>query len=365
MPTPDLPTTQISDSVEQLWGLALQIAGCRQCGQAFLVETGRLGQPCPNCACGKLESQPARLTSQPPELVVPFAKTQADVRAVLENFVRGVWLAPDDFNTETLLRRAVPVFWPMWLVDGDVVGIWQAEAGFDYQVKSSQESYSNSGWRSRDVIETRQRWQPRAGQIVRHYDNVCVPAASDHARLVKLVGDYHLDKADAYDKARVSHSVMHLPDLPPHSAWPQAQVGLNHAAEQECLKAAAAQHIRNYSVKADYEGLNWTQMLLPLVVSYYTDDDGKNHPVYINGQSGMIGGVRMASQRKGWRWAGILAGIAVVLLILGLLLSVVGLIPVGGFLIFVAILVGMAALVPAVWPWQWNRRQQPERIVSH
>jgi hypothetical protein len=365
MPTPDLPPTQISDSVEQLWGLALQVAGCRQCGQAFPVEAFRLGQLCPNCACGKLESQPARLNSQPPELVVPFAKAQADVRTVLEKFVRGVWLAPDDFTTETLLRRAVPVFWPMWLVDGDVVGIWQAEAGFDYQVKSSQESYSDSGWRSREVIETRQRWEPRAGQILRHYDNVSIPAASDYARLVRLVGDYPLDKAAAYDKAMVTHSVMHLPDLPPQSAWPQAQVGLNHAAEQECLKATAAQHIRNYSVNADYESLNWTQMLLPLVVSSYTDDDGKNHPVYINGQSGMIGGVRMASLRKGWRWAGILAAIAIVLLLMGLLLSVVGLIPIGGFLIFVAILVGMAALVPAVWPWQWNRRQKPERIVSH
>ena len=103
--------------------------------------------------------------------------------------------------------------------------------------------------------------------------------------------------------------------------------------------------------------------LAPLVVSYYTDDDGKNHPLYINGQSGAIGGVRMASQRKGWRWASILAGIAVALLLMGLLLSAVGLIPIGRFLIFVAILVGMAALVPAVWPWQWNRRQIPDKIV--
>jgi hypothetical protein len=364
MPTPDLPTSQITDSVEPLWGLALQVAGCRQCGQVFLIDAGRMGQPCPYCACGKLESQPAGLWSQPPELVVPFAKTQADVRIVLENFVKGVWLAPDDFNTEMLLHRSVAVFWPMWLVDGDVAGIWQAEAGFDYQVKSSQESYNSGGWRSYEVIETRQRWEPRTGQILRHYDNICVPAVTDHARLIGLVGAYHLDKAAAYDKARVTRSTMRLPDLPPHSAWHQAKIGLDHAAEQECLKAAAAQHIRNYYVNADYNSLNWTQMLLPLVVSYYSDDDGKNHPVYINGQSGMIAGVRMASQRKGWRWAAILAGIAVVSLLIGLLLSVVGLIPLGGFLIFVAILMGMAAVVPAVWPWQWNRRQRPENIVS-
>jgi len=364
MSTPAFPTTQSAASVEQLWGLPLQVAGCRQCGQVFLVEASRMGQICPFCACGTLESQPAGLWNQPPELVVPFAKTQADVRAVLENFVKGVWLAPDDFNAEMLLRRAVAVFWPMWLVDGDLAGIWQAEAGFDYQVKSSQESYNSAGWRSREVIETRQRWEPRTGQILRHYDNICVPAASDHTRLVGLVGDYRLDKATPYDKAWVTRSTMRLPDLPPQSAWHTARLGLDHAAEQECLKAAAAQHIRNYLVNADYNSLNWTQMLLPLVVSYYTDDDGKTHPVYINGQSGVIGGVRLASQRKGWRWAGILAAIAVVSVLLGLLTSLIGLIPIGGFLIFVAILLGMAAVVPVVWPWQWNRRQRPENVIS-
>jgi hypothetical protein len=364
MPTPDFPTPQISASVEQLWGLPLQVAGCRQCGQVFLIDAGRMGQACPYCACGKLESQPAGLWNQPPELVVPFSKTQADVRAVLENFVKGVWLAPDDFNTDVLLRRCVAVYWPMWLVDGEVAGVWQAEAGFDYQVKSSQESYNSGGWRSHEVVETRQRWEPRTGLILRHYDNVCVPAASDHDRLVRLVGSYHLDKAAAYDKARLTRSAVRLPDLPPHSAWPQAQVGLDHAAEQECLKAAAAQHIRNYSVNADYNSLNWTQMLLPLVVSYYTDDDGKSHPVYINGQSGVIGGVRLASQRKGWRWAAILAAVALAAFLVGLLLSLVGLVPVGGFLIFVALLLGMSAVVPAAWPWQWNRKQRPENVVS-
>jgi len=54
----------------------------------------------------------------------------------------------------------------------------------------------------------------------------------------------------------------------------------------------------------------------------------------------------------------------VLALLVGALLSLVGLIPVGGFLIFVALLLGMAAAVPAAWPWQWNRKQRPENVVS-
>ncbi len=35
----------------------------------------------------------------------------------------------------------MPVYLPMWLVDGNVTDDLQAETGFDYQVQSSQESY--------------------------------------------------------------------------------------------------------------------------------------------------------------------------------------------------------------------------------
>jgi hypothetical protein len=362
MPEQD-PSTQITESVEELWGIPLQPAGCRKCGQAHLVDASRLGQVCPNCANGKLEAQPARLRAEPPELLVPYRKTQAEFRLVLENFTRPVWLAVDDFTIEKLLQRAMPIYWPMWLVDSNVFGAWQAEVGFDYQVKSSQESYIGNGWQTREVIETRQRWEPRAGQIARHYDNIHVPALTDHARLVGLVGEYQLNQAVPYDTAKLRKSILRIPDLLPESAWPQAQANLDRAAAAECQKAAAVKYIRNFSVKADYQEQHWTQLLLPMLVSYYTDDDGKAHPVFINGQSGVVGGVRLASQRKGWKWAGITAGIAAQVLMISLLLLAAGavippLLAVGGVGAFIAIVLVFAAIVPAVWPWWWNRKTE-------
>jgi hypothetical protein len=117
-------------------------------------------------------------------------------------------------------------------------------------------------------------------------------------------------------------------------------------------------------LQANYTDLNWTQLFLPLFVTYYTTDDGQRYPVYINGQSGAISGVRLASQRKGWQWAGILAGIAAGLVLLGLLsFAAAVLLPplsiLGGLLVFLAFLVAIAAVVPAIWPWQWNRKQPP------
>ncbi len=361
MNPPPLPHSQVFEADAAVWGAPLQPAGCPTCRQAFLVEATRLGQACPNCARGELESQPARLRPEAPELLAPFRYTPANLRPGLEKFVKEVWLRPEDFETDKLLQRAVPLYWPMWLVDSNVTGNWQAEAGFDYQVKSSQESYASGGWSTREVVETRIRWEPRAGQIQRHYDNVAAPALSDQARLSKLVGPYQREQTTVYQPEQVKGAVVRIPDLPPESAWPLAQTQLDEAAAAECQQAAGAQHLRNFTVQAEYQSLHWTQLLLPLYVTWYTDDQGQPHPVYLNGQSGVIGGMRLASQKKGWQWAGLLLAIAAVTFILALLCAGLGLafppVMVLGILLgIVALVLACAAIVPAAWPWQWNRK---------
>lgn len=362
MNSPTLPQPQVIDADASVWGAPLQPAGCPACRRVFLVEAARLGQICPNCANGKLQAQPALLRPEAPELLAPFRYARPNLRPGLEKFVKEVWLRPEDFEADKLLQRAVPIYWPMWLLDSDVVGNWQAETGFDYQVESSQESYASGGWKTREVVETRIRWEPRTGQIQRHYDNVSAPALSEQQRLLKLVGQYQLDQAAAYQPEQVKGAVLRVPDLPPESAWPLAQVNLDEAAEAECQQAASAQHIRNFTVHAEYQSLHWTQMLLPLYVTWYTDDQGQPHPLYLNGQSGVIGGTRLASQKKGWQWAGILLAVAAVVFILALLFAGLGLVfppsmILGILLGILAIVVACAAIVPAAWPWQWNRGQ--------
>jgi hypothetical protein len=362
MNAPTLPQPQVVEADASVWGTPLHPAGCPACRQVYLVEAARLEQPCPNCARSKLQIQPALLRPEAPELLAPFRRAQSDLRPGLDKFVKEVWLRPADFETDVLLQRAVPVYWPMWLVDSDVVGHWQAETGFDYQVKSSQESYGSSGWSTHEVVETRIRWEPRVGQIRRHYDNIATPAISEQERLLKLVGRYQLGQATAYKPEQVKGAVLRVPDLAPESAWPLAQVNLDEAASAECQQAAGAQHLRNFTLRANYETLNWTLLFLPLYVTWYSDDRGQPHSLYLNGQSGVIGGTRLASQRKGWQWAGGLLAAAAVVFILALLFAGIGLVFPPGMILgillgIVAIVAACAAIVPAAWPWQWNRGQ--------
>lgn len=363
--TPTLPQSQVIEETAAIWGASLRPAGCPSCQRVYLVENERIGQRCPLCAREKLQAQPALLRPEAPELLAPFRFQPGDLRARLEKFVSEVWLRSDDFDTDRLLQRAAPIYWPVWLVDGEVVGDWQAEAGFDYQVKSSQESYGAGGWSTREVVEGRIRWEPRTGQIRRRYDNVAAPALSEQKRLYKLAGRYQFDQAGPYQPEQLRGALLLVPDLPPESAWALAQTQLDEAAANECQQAAGAQHIRNFSLRAEYQSLHWTQQLLPLYVTWYSDNEGNPHLLYFNGQNGTIGGARLASQKKGWRLAGMVLVIAAVVFLAALLFAAVGFIfpPVtilAGLLAIAAMFIACGAIVPAAWPWQWNRGQAGE-----
>lgn len=346
------PATQITHSVESTWGIDRVTGGCLKCGHSFLLPANRMGMICPNCFSGKLEEQPAIVRQEPPELSIPFQIGSGQLKDIYTKFCQGMWLAPDEFNPEFLLKNSIKVFWPLWLVDCNLRGVWQAEEGYEYQVKSSVEAYNGSQWNTQEKIETRTRWEIRKGMLDRHYDNISSPAIEDYRTITGKTGNYSFGKTKPYRSADINDALIRIPDMPPESTWPSAVQGINRAAEQECMEASGGLYSRNFSIEGEYADQNWSQMLLPMIVSYYRGDDNQVFPIVVNGQTGQISGIRAASQRKGWIWAGISAGIAILLFLLGILLTAIPPVSIlGVLLIALAFGAGILAIVSAIWPW--------------
>lgn len=352
---------------EEVWGSGRQPAGCPSCGRVFLMEENQLGIACPLCHRAVLEAQPARMRAAEPELMVPFGIDQSDLTTIYQQVVDSVWIKLDTFETGSLLKRTVAIFWPFWLVDCDINGHWQMEAGFDYQVQSSKDTYSNGQWQSHKQIEGRIRWEPRLGKLNTHIDNVSAPALEEHQNRLLMTGVTPKDRSRKFDPSLLGGALLEVPDLPPEDAWPVAQPRVDEAAEQICTQAADAQHSRNFSIVANYQNQNWTQFLLPMYVTYYEDDDGQPQFLVVNGSTGTIRGPRLASRKRGSHIAGIIAAVAgglFVLALLGLLLTFI-FPPAGIFAAILAVLglgTGIGAIFPAVWPNQWNRKQTSPRL---
>lgn len=340
----------------------LHPVGCPKCSRAWLVPTGGAGTTCPGCGVGKVAPQPAVVRAAEPELIVPFGASKDDLVPALRKFAGSFWFRARDLNADNLARRAIAVWWPVWLVDATCIGRFNAEVGFDYAVKSSDEVLENGSWRTKEVMRTKIRWEPRLGGAVRHYDNVPAEALTEHDALWKAVGAYDYRRAIPYTNAKLADAWVRLPDRSPDEAWPDAEAGFVKRLTRDVQRAVTAEHARGVTVAGDYENVNFTWMLLPMYATWYTDDGGTRRVVLFHGETAQAYGPKMASVMKGLLWGGIIALLATGVLVVAALVGLIGLAVVP--LLVVALLiacVGGAMYLVALWPplhaWSRNRRE--------
>ncbi len=350
-----------------IWNTSLEAAVCEACDWSYLLPLGALPAKCPRCfreaLAGLPEDTVTMLHHQPPELVLPFTLADETTAANIQKFAQQIWFAPRDLTAENLQQRLQWVYLPMWLVDSDVRATWQSDVGFDYEVVSHQDSYDQNrgGWVSREVTETRIRWEARVGRLSRTYPNITAPALEDHFELQKQVGQYDIRAAKAYQPSLIANAFVRLPNRGRADAWPDVLPPLQTTAANECRRACQADHFRNFRWSADYNNLNWTLLLLPVLTTYYLDDEQTPQALLIHGQTGRISGPRRASMKRAQQMALIILGVAVVIFLFSLIIGGIGLVvesvllAVGIIGLIAAIGIGLLAIAPIVMVWQFNR----------
>ena len=351
-------------SASAAWGTPLNVFYCPHCHNAHLAPTDVALTTCPACLRAAISPQPERMRREPPELAIPFAVGEQRAADALTAWARGMWFRPAELRADVLLGRVRRYYFPLWLVDCDVEATWRAEMGYDYQAASYRERYANGRWVSQEITETRTRWEPRVGRLQRHYDNVVAPALEAHERWMSRLGGYDFRTRKAYAPRAIAHSVVRIPDYAPGAAWMDAESALQRTAEKECQIASEADHVRNWGIEAHYQALHWTQLLVPAYVTYYGEGDGV-YPVWINGQSGHVYGIKRASQRKATIASLVIGSVAALGFLLGVLLALIGsalAVPaaIGVVTIAAGLLLGLLAPIPAIWAWIRNRRAERE-----
>jgi hypothetical protein len=354
--------------VPEGWGTSLQAAVCENCDWSYLFPANRSLTHCPHCFRAALvplsDNVEALPTLRTPEFVIPLALSEETLARRVGDFAQGIPLPPQGLNAEALKSRLQAIYLPTWLVDAEVDALWEAEVGFNYQVVSHEEHYDDGrrGWVTREVEETRIRWEPRVGHLRRTYHNVPAPALEEDAALRQGLGDWDEAAREPYRPSMVAQAVVSLPNRTPEDAWPAVVPTVRKRAAEECQRAAGADHLRQFRWKPANINRNWTMLLVPVYTTYYEDDEGRARVLMMHGRTGQIDGARRASMKRARRRALIIGGVALLMLVVSLVVAGAGLImpplaAVGGIGGLVALLTGVGALVPIVRVWQFNRQQ--------
>ena len=362
-------TDTSAHELDAAWG-AMHPAHCKQCGAAFLVPSQAGAPACPNCLAARLEPIPALQADAPPELVIPFSVSDNTLTTNLDRWLRDVPFKPASLNMNALRANLTRVFMPMYLADASAFGTWQAQMGFDYLVASSEERYDGKSWVTQRLNETRVRWEPRAGELARKYENISAPALEQHARFMLALGasngrepPFDSSRSIAFSTDALSDAIVRAPDVAPNAAWQFVRAQIERLAARDCETAANAQHHEQFSLRATYGEPHWTVMLLPMYVTHYAGDDGKWIPVRVNGQSGFVSGIKRASMARAQVWTIVLGVIAAAAFLLTVVLGIAGALHEGFVLpalvvLLITFLLCLAAPAPLIYAWQFNRQNQ-------
>lgn len=351
------------------WGITSQQAHCPRCNWQYLLPADATSVRCPNCLAAdlKIVFSEGEDDLPQPEMYIPMQVSRSSLNTAIQNFSSGLWFPPGDLTPENLFKRTRLVYLPVWLVDSQVLAGWRAEMGYNYNVVSHQDRYDDraGGWRSREVQETRLRWEPRLGELNRKYENIAAPALIHHAAAMRQLGDYDYRRAQAFSTNAAFNAGLPwtaaLPDRSIEDAWPDAVPVIQAAAQEECRQAAAADQVRSFLWNAEFNQRNWTLLLLPVLSTYYLDDEQRARSVLVNGQNGKLSGVRRASwvrARSAAIWLGIAAALALIaaLVLGGFGMVVPPLLVVSGVLFVVGLVLGVGALAPLIIVWSVNKK---------
>ena len=358
-------------NLESSWGFEIELTVCPYCDWNYLLQKGSLPQQCPHCHRESLISIQDSIEELPylgsPELALSFGLSGDVLARGIIDFSRGIPYPPLELVPDVLVSRLKQIYIPVWLVDAEVQSNWKAEAGFNYQVISHQDQYSEhrGGWASHEVTEGRIRWEPRAGCLNRSYENISAPALEDAQRLNRLLGVYDLSQAHPYLPEVADQTFVRLPTRVIEDAWTDALPAFQSAASRDCQEAAGADHLKDFEWKPEFAKQHWSLLLQPVYSTFYIDDEGGIQPVLINGQSGKVSGTRRSSVKRAQRTAWIILFVAIITFAISLIVTVLGivaplLLPIGGIGLAISVFIGAGAVLPLTVAWQFNRSQRSD-----
>ena len=317
------------------WGTHRQILQCESCGGKLSIPEGIISTSCPFCSSNKVNLITNPEESLRPRFLIPFKITLEQIQPLATSWLGKGWFHPSELAAKTIIRRFKGVYLPFWTFDAIVHAKWRAQVGYE-----KTERHYNSRekrWETR----TRIVWRWQNGDVRLSIDDFLVtgsnPEHIKHHILEKLY-PYDVRSLVAYKPDFLAGWQAQAYETTLTEAWKIGKSSIREQAKKACSQDIPTNHVRNFSMSADFSEEAWRYILLPVYISSYKYEE-KIYQVMVNGQTGAIAGQKPVAWWKIWLAIAAILSPGVILGLIGLpllLLGGAGIIPIAlGIILFV------------------------------
>ena len=275
---------------------------CQSCGASMSYDASTQALRCPFCGSQAMKQQRDRRSIHS-NWVAPLRVGRQQAEGIFRGWLgRGFW-RPHDAVSGSQIGQFSAVYLPFW--------VFEAEADTRWTADSSPAPPGSRG-----------QWYPVSGSNRSTHRDILIAASSivtfDEA---DRIGPFDLGQVVPSREVDLVNALVETFRVPRKQARPLARAVVEQREQQICSQYVPGRP-RNVKVNVHIQGMAGRPVLLPVWILVYRHRDVV-HRVLINGQSGKIAGTAPFSAAKLSLVVaiavGILAGLALLVLLLGLI----------------------------------------------
>ena len=285
------------------WGEQKKSVQCKQCGAVTIYDALETAAVCP--FCGSTNVMPAATEkSIAPGGVCPFTVTKEQAVLSFFKWLKKKWFTPGKAKRSVLPDAIKGVYLPYWTYDAQTTSNFSARAGYDRKVKNKDGNY-----------ETVTDWKPVTGVYQEFFDDETVMASKRQEDSgVEDCEPFKLSKLVPYSPQVLAGFAAERYSIGLKEGWEQAQSSIHDKLKSRIKSYVKSHwrcdHVSNTRFSTLYSNITYKYILVPAWISSFKYKD-KFYQFAVNGQTGKVGGKA----------------------------------PVSAFRVFLAILIGIGALV--------------------
>ncbi len=300
------------------WGQERRELHCDSCGADLSLAPTDLSVTCPFCGSNEVITRPAIQEMLRPEFLIPFKQDREGCRELARAWLGKGWMHPSGLVNAAASTQFQGIYLPFWTFSTQIQSNWDAEVGHE-----RTEQYYDSGsktWHSRIVID----WRWESGQVGLPIRNLLMKGTQNVSKiLIEKIYPFNLKELAEYQPEFLAGWQAKAYDIPLQTAWDDAKANMREQAKRACEKDINSAHVRNFSMKADFEEETWRLVLLPIYLAAYRFQN-KAYQIMINGQSGKVAGQKPVAWRKVWLATALLLAPSLILAAAGMIVNSTG-----------------------------------------
>jgi LSD1 subclass zinc finger protein len=278
----------------------VKVVDCKNCGSQTVLGASVTSDNCPFCTAPLLLNLQAGKQYLPPHYILPFEITQKQGVDFFQNWLKGLWWAPNDLAKKAGGTSATlnGVYLPYWAFDTDTTTDYTGERGdYYYTTESYTETVDGkTQTRTRQVRHT--NWSYTSGSVNCRFRDLLVPSSNSlPEKTLNKLTPWKLEMLSKFDERYTSGFRSETYQLPPEQGLDKAkELTVNEISSVICEDIGGDEQRIN-STDTDYRNKAIKYIMLPVWVSAYNYNN-KVYQFTVNASTGEVIGERPLSAIK-------------------------------------------------------------------